>query len=301
MPPPPPKKAEFPVKVLSLTVTVAVPELSRPPPSLAEFPVKVLPLTVAVPELKMPPPSLAEFPVKVLPLTVNVPELSMPPPLPLPALPPAIVRPEIDAVTSVSTVNTLKPGDVAPRDTVSDDAPGPVIVTLAWSSSYAASVIVPVRPDWKRIVLPGAELAWSTAYGRLSGSVGSPLRSATVNVERSVRSSSRSSTGRCQRRPRRPASRVSAAGHDIRPVRPGTGRQSVNVPITHPLGEGAYVLRKGGEGRGRSRLSSRLAPPVRHPVHAARLFSYFGGTCVRLASTSGFCPVFSLIRNIHTG
>ena len=99
------------MKVLSLTV--AVPSLSRPPPKLAELPVKVLPLTVTVPKLSLrgrrrvdggvagegaaahrrrpevllsrPPPSmLAELPVKVLPLTVTVPKLSRPPPPPKP-------------------------------------------------------------------------------------------------------------------------------------------------------------------------------------------------------------------------
>ena len=76
--------AELPVKVLSRTVTV-------PPPSLAR-----------------PPPTVAELPEKTLSLTVNVPKLSMPPPLPLPALPPAIVRPEIVTVSPDSTLKTRR-------------------------------------------------------------------------------------------------------------------------------------------------------------------------------------------------
>ena len=57
---------------------------------------KVLPLTVSVPEfVDAAAESRAELLEKTLLLTVNVPELSRPPPSPLPALPPAIVMPEM--------------------------------------------------------------------------------------------------------------------------------------------------------------------------------------------------------------
>ena len=66
-------------------------------------------------------------------------------------------------VAPSSTVIALNSESGPPPCTASTDAPGPVIVMSALSSSVAASGIVPDRPDWKRIVLPGSALASATA------------------------------------------------------------------------------------------------------------------------------------------
>src|SRR5437867_2391580 len=91
---PPLGAAELPLKVLALTISVALPELPPklmmpPPPAPAELPLRVLTLmsTVALRSpsslLLMPRPLLlAELPLSVQLLTVNVEwSLKMPPPL----------------------------------------------------------------------------------------------------------------------------------------------------------------------------------------------------------------------------
>jgi hypothetical protein len=94
-----------------------------------------------------------------LSLTVNVPKLSMPPPFPLPALPPAIVRPEI---FTVSPASTLKIREVLLPLTVSLSAPGPLMArSSVMSSSPPIRAIVPVSPGWKVMVsAPAWLLAW---------------------------------------------------------------------------------------------------------------------------------------------
>src|SRR5262249_44520004 len=109
------------------------PRLAGPPPramttkEVAELPEKVLPLTVAVapPSLARPPPLVAELPENTLSLTVSAPKLSMPPPLPVPALPPAIVRPEMDTVSPASAGQTR---EAVPPPTVNGAAAGAVVV-----------------------------------------------------------------------------------------------------------------------------------------------------------------------------
>ena len=128
-----------------LSLTVAVPGLKRPPPALlAELLVKELPLTVAVPKLARPPPKKAESLEKTLLLTANVPKLSRPPPVPLAALPPLIVRPEMFTVSPRSTVKIRKGEAAGSRCTVEVLAPRPVMVMFRLRSGRTLSrVIVP--------------------------------------------------------------------------------------------------------------------------------------------------------------
>ena len=162
--PPPCTTAVLPAKVLPLTVAVPPFSLARPPPNEpAVLLVQVLPRTVAVPPLSLarPPPLVAELLEKTLLLTVNVPKLSRPPPFSLPALPPAIVRPEIFTVSPASTV---KMREVLLPLTVSLSAPGPVIVRscVMVGSSVPFRRMVPVT--WKLMLsAPAWVLAWVMA------------------------------------------------------------------------------------------------------------------------------------------
>src|SRR5215468_2355684 len=209
--PPPKPLAVLPVKVLPLTVNsppmptpLLAGALSMPPPlAPAELPVKVLPMTVAVPptSLSRPPPLTAELPEKTTSLTVSVPKLSIPPPLLLksvPALPPAIVRPEMDTVSPASTWKTRE--RLLPL-TVSLAAPGPVIArSPVMSSSPPVRAIVPVSPESKTMVsAPGWASAWATA----ARSEPAPLsaRVVTWNVDGTMRSPSASMFGTKRFRP----------------------------------------------------------------------------------------------------
>src|SRR6266404_8301776 len=105
----PPAAAEFPLRVLEITVKVALPPLSpsfkMAPPRLLPpwLPLRVLAITVndALPDepsLAMPPPEPAmpetALPLMVQLLTVNIEwSLSMPPPRLLAAKPLVMVRP----------------------------------------------------------------------------------------------------------------------------------------------------------------------------------------------------------------
>ena len=127
--------------------SVAVPPLRKPPPpKRAELPVKVLPVTITVPSLlSPPPPRKAELLENTQSLTVKVPELSRPPPVLL-ALPPAIVRPEMRTVFPASTVKTRKLGvaGLESRRTVVLLAPRPLMVISRFKSGRAVfRVIVP--------------------------------------------------------------------------------------------------------------------------------------------------------------
>src|SRR5262249_52049895 len=107
-------------------------------------------------------PPVAELPENTQSLTVSAPKLSMPPPLPVPALPPAIVRPERDTVSPASTLKTRE--RLLPL-TVSLSAPGPLIFTSSVRSSWPlVRAIVPVSPSSKTMLsAPGWALAWATA------------------------------------------------------------------------------------------------------------------------------------------
>src|SRR5947208_1622005 len=161
---PPPRGAELPLNVLSVTVRVPA-LLMPPPPSLptaavlalnvqlvtvsppalktpappppvavpmcAELPLKVQAVSVRVPEARLatPPPETAELPVTVQAVRERVPALETPPPV-VAALPPVILRPEMAAVAALATVKTWKgptPPPGAPLR-VSRPAPGPVTV-----------------------------------------------------------------------------------------------------------------------------------------------------------------------------
>src|SRR5262245_33765087 len=204
--PPPKPVAVFSVKVLPLTVNVpptpaplSSGALSMPPPlRTAELPVKVLRMTVAVPptSLSRPPPLVAELPEKTTSLTVSAPKLSIPPPLLLksvPALPPAIVRPEMDTASPASTLKTRE--RLLPL-TVSLAAPGPVIArSPVMSSSPPVRAIVPVSPESKAMVsAPG----WALARATAARSEPAPLsaRVGTRKVEGTMRSSSAARPGR---------------------------------------------------------------------------------------------------------
>src|SRR5262245_27302084 len=215
--PSPKPRAVLPVKVLPLTVNIPpmpapllAGALSIPPPlPTAELPVKVLRMTVAVPptSLSRPPPLVAELPEKTTSLTVSAPKLSMPPPLLLksvPALPPAIVRPEMDTVSPASTWKTRE--RLLPL-TVSLAAPGPVIArSPVMSSSPPVRAMVPVSPAWKSMTsAPG----WALARATAARSEPAPLsaRVVTWNVDGTMRASSDSSPSRA-----RAGFRTTAAG-----------------------------------------------------------------------------------------
>ena len=61
---------------------------------------------------------------------VKLPASEIPPPAPV-TCPPEMVRPEMPAVTPLSTVKTLKFDDAPPPSMVKAEAPGPLIVMLA--------------------------------------------------------------------------------------------------------------------------------------------------------------------------
>src|SRR5262249_27943558 len=188
--------------------------LSMPPPLLlAELPVKVLPMTVAVPptSLSRPPPLVAELPEKTTSLTVSAPKLSMPPPLPAPALPPAIVRPEMDIVSPASTWKTRE--RLLPL-TVSLAAPGPLIArSPVMSNSPPVRAIVPVSPESKAMVsAPGWALARATAARSEPGPASA--RVVTWKVEATMRSPSASTFGTKRSRPNGLRA-VREAGQDV--------------------------------------------------------------------------------------
>ena len=205
----------------------------------------------------MPPPSVAELPDRVELVTVTVPELSMPPPAPV-VFPLAIASPEILAVTRESTVNTLKSDEGPPPETVSDDAPGPVIVV--WSAVLLRTKPLPsvivcgmLKTDgsnWMRLpsVLELA-LAWWMQYTR-SPVVPDPAPVTVIALtvktvgDRSVRSSSRSNTSECRRRPRRSPRRTCAAGDEVRCIRARPLSLSVNIPMMHLDFEKVDLLRR---------------------------------------------------------
>src|SRR5262245_53964818 len=200
--PPPFSTAVLPVKVLPITVTVPPFSLPRPPPPAPlkpapgseELPTKTLSRTVAVAPLWLarPPPLVAALPENTTLLTVSAPKLSMPPPLPVPALPPAIVRPEMDTVRPDSTLRTR---EVWLPLTVSRSAPGPLIFrSSVTSSSPLVRAIVPVSPGWKMMM---SAPAWALAWARAARSEPGPpsARVVTWKADGTMRSDSHSSAG----------------------------------------------------------------------------------------------------------
>src|SRR5215468_6439065 len=256
--PPPKPRAVLPVKVLPLTVNIPpMPApllsgaLSMPPPLLlAELPVKVLPMTVAVAptSLSRPPPLAAELPEKTTSLTVSAPKLSIPPPLPAPALPPAIVRPEMDTVAPASTWKTR---ERLPPLTVSLSAPGPLIFRPSvMSSSPPVRAMVPVSPSPKTMVSgPAWALAWATAAR--SEPAPASARVVTWNVDGTMRASSDSSPSRA-----RDCLRTAAAGRP-RPRNHFETEQKTDITYLHndqetrsPDTPPVRPLRRGTRGHG---------------------------------------------------
>src|SRR5262245_21281499 len=160
---------------------------SMPPPlPEAVFDETVLLRSVTKPldELWMPPPlpDVAALPVMTTPVSVRASSaLRMPAPLPA-TLPPVIVRPEM------LTFKTPVPEMLNTRTallplTVTDDAPGPVMVTLSEIvGRVLASVIVPVRPDWKTIVSGTPAEALAVVIAARNEPVPESARVVTVSV-----------------------------------------------------------------------------------------------------------------------
>ena len=193
-------------------------------------------------------------------VSVAVPLLAIPPPAP--AFPLAILNPDMPTVASGFTVNTLKFDDGPPPDTVSDDTPGPAIVV--WSavllrvkplpnSVIVCGVLKTVGSNWMRVP-SGFEVlasARSTQYRRspdvaVYGSLELSPIPVTVKIvgERTVRSSSRSNTNGCRRRPRRFSRCACEAGDDVRCVRARPLSLSVNIPMMHLDFEKVDLLRR---------------------------------------------------------
>ena len=136
----------------------------------------------------------------------------MPPPLPLPALPPVIVIPEIDAVTLASTWNTW----LAPPALTVTPAFGPLIVSLpvvSLSSSWVPFRVIVcgvMNTVLSKVIVsaPPFVFARPIAWRRSIW----PATGVSVGLFTTIVDSNARSLQRQQRRPHQPPSRVGTPG-----------------------------------------------------------------------------------------
>ena len=174
-PPPVPELvvAWFPEMVQLIKLAVAPLTLSIAPPTTPELLLNVLSVTVSVPALRIaPPPAPIDWLLtNVQPLTVRAfpAWTSMPPNRLVESLPLVIVTPVIVAVAALVTSKTpvWLPANW-PLRAMALSVGLAVIVTFVDITNGPFAVVselVPLRPDWNRIVslLPNVPLTWPVA------------------------------------------------------------------------------------------------------------------------------------------